>query len=186
MNAIPLSLASHVPGPGRIGRVPVPGPTRRLGRRSLSRPAVVLAALAAAAFAACTSAAGASAPVTISTRTIPGLGPVLVNRGGLTLYMFVPDKDKKVTCVSDCAEYWPPVFLPAGSKAVAKGKVQAKLLSSDSDPAGGRVVTYHGWPLYTYIGDTSPGVATGQALNLNGGLWYVLSPAGKVIHKKPS
>jgi hypothetical protein len=35
------------------------------------------------------------------------------------------------------------------------------------------------------VADTKPGVATGQALNLNGGLWYVLSPAGKVIKTKP-
>ena len=25
------------------------------------------------------------------------------------------------------------------------------------DPGGGRVVTYHGWPLYTYLGDATPG-----------------------------
>ena len=52
------------------------------------------------------------------------------------------------------------------------------------DPAGGRVVTYAGWPLYTYVTDTAPGTATGQALNLNGGLWYALAPSGQVIHKK--
>ena len=55
---------------------------------------------------------------------------------------------------------------------------------SDRNPAGGRVVTYNKWPLYTYIGDTAPGQAKGQALNLNGGLWYVLSPSGKVIKAK--
>jgi hypothetical protein len=26
-------------------------------------------------------------------------------------------------------------------------------------------------------------MATGQALNLNGGLWYVLSPTGAIIRK---
>lgn len=51
--------------------------------------------------------------------------------------------------------------------------------------AGGRVVTYDGWPLYTYVTDTAAGQANGQALNLNGGLWYVISPSGKVIKKKP-
>ena len=56
---------------------------------------------------------------------------------------------------------------------------------SDPNPSGGRVVTYNHWPLYTYIVDKKPGQATGQALNLNGGLWYVLSPAGKVIRTKP-
>jgi predicted lipoprotein with Yx(FWY)xxD motif len=68
---------------------------------------------------------------------------------------------------------------------VAKGKAKASLLGSDADPAGGRVVTYNGWPLYTYVSDTAPGKASGQALNLNGGLWYVLAPSGKVIRTKP-
>jgi hypothetical protein len=66
------------------------------------------------------------------------------------------------------------------------GTARQKLLSSDPDPAGGRVVTYARWPLYTYAADTRPGVANGQALNLNGGLWYVLSPTGKVIRNKPA
>lgn len=126
-----------------------------------------------------------AASVVISTRTLPKLGTVLVNSKGLTLYMFVPDKQKKVTCVSTCAVVWPPVFLPAGGKLVASGKAESKLLGSDRDPAGGRVVTYNHWPLYLYIGDTKPGTATGQDINLNGGLWYVLTPTGKVVKTRP-
>jgi predicted lipoprotein with Yx(FWY)xxD motif len=122
--------------------------------------------------------------VVISTRRVPKLGTVLVDGHGRTLYMFVPDKRKRVTCVGTCAAVWPPVKLAHGAKPAAKGKAKAKLLGSDRDPAGGRVVTYHGWPLYGYVGDTSAGKATGQALNLNGGLWYVLAPSGKVIQKK--
>ena len=110
---------------------------------------------------------------------------MLVNAQGRTLYIFVPDKDKKVTCVSSCAVVWPPAFLPSGKKPVAAGTVKQSLLASDPDPAGGRVITYAGWPLYTYVTDSAPGQATGQALNLNGGLWYVISPAGKLITKKP-
>jgi predicted lipoprotein with Yx(FWY)xxD motif len=139
--------------------------------------------LAVAAILATTSAAMTPA-VKISTRKLPRLGTVLVNSKGRTLYMFVRDKQKKVTCVGSCAAAWPPVKLPKGSKAVAAGKAKAALLGSDKDPAGGRVVTYNKWPLYTYVGDTAPGQAKGQALNLNGGLWYVLSPAGKVIKTK--
>src|SRR5437868_3396947 len=74
--------------------------------------------------------------------------------------------------------------LPKLAKAVATGKAKAALLGSDRNPAGGRVVTYSKWPLYTYVADTAPGQAKGQALNLNGGLWYVLSPSGKVIRTK--
>ena len=123
--------------------------------------------------------------VVIATKTLPKLGTVLVNGNGRTLYMFVPDKRAKVTCVHACAAVWPPVKLPKGMKPIAKGKAKASLLGSDPDPAGGRVVTYNRWPLYTYAGDSSAGQAKGQALNLNGGLWYVLTPSGKVIRTKP-
>jgi predicted lipoprotein with Yx(FWY)xxD motif len=122
--------------------------------------------------------------VVISTRKLPKLGTVLVNSKGRTLYMFVPDKRSKVTCVKSCAVIWPPVKLPKGAKAVAAGMAKRSLLRSDPNPAGGRVVTYNGWPLYTYITDTAAGQAKGQALNLNGGLWYVLAPSGRVIRTK--
>ena len=128
--------------------------------------------------------AGKSDPVLVKTRSVPGLGTILVDSKGRTLYMFVPDKQKKVTCVGNCARIWPPLMLKSGAKAAAAGGVKQSLLGSDKDPAGGRVVTYNRWPLYLYLGDSKPGVAAGQALNLNGGLWYVLSPSGAVIKHK--
>lgn len=131
------------------------------------------------------SSSPTAASVKIAAKTIPGLGPVLVNAQGRTLYTFAPDKAKKVTCVGGCAAIWPPVKLAAGAKAAPSGAVKASLVGSDPDPSGGQVVTYAGWPLYLYVADTAPGAHAGQALNLNGGLWYVISPSGKVITKKP-
>jgi predicted lipoprotein with Yx(FWY)xxD motif len=133
-----------------------------------------------------THAAKSSGGATISTRTIKPYGAVLVNSAGHTLYVFAPDKAKKVTCVSACATIWPPAKLPSGAKASASGQVKSSLLSSDPDPSGGSVVTYNGWPLYSYTADTAPGVAHGQALNSSGGLWYVMSPSGTVIKSKKS
>jgi predicted lipoprotein with Yx(FWY)xxD motif len=121
----------------------------------------------------------------VSTASVDGLGPVLVNAQGRVLYTFVPDNAKKVTCVGACAAVWPPLKL-SGSKATGSGSVKASLLGSDPNPSGGSVVTYAGWPLYTYVADTGPGKASGQAINLNGGLWYVISPSGTVIKKKPT
>jgi predicted lipoprotein with Yx(FWY)xxD motif len=129
-----------------------------------------------------TSAAGTAE---VSTKSVPGLGAVLVDSQGRTLYSFAPDKGHKVTCVGSCAAVWPPLMLAGGQTPTAAGGAKASLLGSDPNPAGGRVVTYSGWPLYTYVADTAPGATTGQALNLNGGLWYVLAPSGAVIHKQP-
>jgi predicted lipoprotein with Yx(FWY)xxD motif len=87
--------------------------------------------------------------------------------------------------VSSCASVWPPVALSTGEAPAAGKQLTASLLFSDTNPSGGKVVTYAGRPLYTYVGDSASGTASGQALNLNGGLWYVITPAGKVITKKP-
>jgi predicted lipoprotein with Yx(FWY)xxD motif len=125
-----------------------------------------------------------SGPATVDAKTIAGLGSVLVGPDGKTLYIFAPDKDKKVTCVGGCAAVWPP--LKATGKLVAGKGVKQSLLGADPNPSGGKVVTYAGWPLYYYVADSKPGVATGQAIKLNGGLWYTISPAGTVIKSKPA
>lgn len=130
------------------------------------------------------SSTSAAATIVITSRNVPGLGVVLVNAKGQTLYTFAPDKRSKVTCTSGCAVVWPPVKLPSGDKPAASGQVNASLLGSDPNPSGGRVVIYNGWPLYTYVSDAAAGSATGQALKLNGGLWYVIAPSGTVITKK--
>jgi predicted lipoprotein with Yx(FWY)xxD motif len=132
---------------------------------------------------ATSKASKASDPVLVTTKSVAGLGKILVNSAGRTLYMFVPDKQKKVTCVAVCAKIWPPL---KGTKATAGGAVKKSLLGSDKDPAGGSVITYNKWPLYLYLGDPKSGTANGQALNMNGGLWYVLSPSGAIIKKKVS
>jgi hypothetical protein len=43
------------------------------------------------------------------------------------------------------------------------------------------VVTYDRWPLYTYVADVSPGMASGEGINLNGGPWYLMRPDGSPL-----
>jgi predicted lipoprotein with Yx(FWY)xxD motif len=134
------------------------------------------------------AAAGTPAKSTsavISTRKVSGLGTVLVNAQGRTLYMFTADKREKVTCVKGCAGLWPPAKLAAGGKPQASGGANSSLLGTEPDPEGGEVITYAGWPLYTYAGDSGAGSADGQGVSADGGLWYVLSPSGSKITKAP-
>jgi predicted lipoprotein with Yx(FWY)xxD motif len=124
----------------------------------------------------------ATTAATVQTRKVGKLGVVLVNSRGLTLYMFVRDKQKKVTCTSNaCVVLWPPLKVKGGMSPTAGGAAKKKLLGVDKSPAGYRVVTYNRWPLYTYYLDKKPGQATGQGVNNSGGKWYVLSPSGQVI-----
>jgi predicted lipoprotein with Yx(FWY)xxD motif len=161
-----------------------------LGRMTARRvlAAAGLAAVVCAGAGCSSSAPGAGRPVaaagsavTIRVRSLPGVGTVLVNSRGYTLYMFEPDARRRVTCTNLCAATWPPVKISPGGRLVAGPGVRADLLGSDPDPAGGRVVTYNGWPLYTYRSDVQPGWVTGQGINLNGGYWYVIRPSGKPV-----
>lgn len=164
---------------------------KRLRIGLLAALAVAVSAVAVGYAGSSTSSAGvagvrhATSSVTVKTRKINKLGVVLVNSKGFTLYMFKPDKQRRVTCKGTCAAVWPPLKLKQGQRPTAGGAAKKSLLGSDKNPSGGRVVTYNRWPLYTYVADSKPGQASGQATNLNGGLWYVLSPSGKVITKKP-
>ncbi len=141
-----------------------------------------VAALAVLAVGAVSGVAGArhvTKAATVSTRKVGKLGTILVNSKGFTLYMFVPDKQQKVTCKRSCAVVWPPLKVRKGQKPTAGGAAKQKLLGTD-----GTVVTYNRWPLYTYVTDTKPGQAKGQAIKQSGGFWYVLSASGAVIKKK--
>jgi predicted lipoprotein with Yx(FWY)xxD motif len=138
----------------------------------------------AAAPPSTSTGAPATSTVSLSTKTLPGVGSVLVNGQGRTLYIFVPDGGKKVTCVSSCAAIWPPLAIGAGQKPAVSGGVKASLVSSDSNPSGGQVVTYAGWPLYLYVADPKAGTDTGQGINSSGGLWYVIAPSGTVVKGK--
>jgi predicted lipoprotein with Yx(FWY)xxD motif len=152
------------------------------------QPATPTTSSTAASSAATPTTPSAPAPanksISVSVRTLPSVGAVLVNAQGKTLYTFAPDKHAKVTCVSSCAALWPPLKLASGATAAGPAQLKASLLGSDPDPEGGSVVTYAGWPLYTYAVDSAAGQDNGQAIEANGGRWYVISPSGQVITTK--
>jgi hypothetical protein len=49
----------------------------------------------------------------ISTAEADGVGEVLVDAEGFTLYYFLPDEQGGVTCTEDCAANWPPAIVDA-------------------------------------------------------------------------
>ena len=123
-------------------------------------------------------------PTSVAVRALPGLGPVLTTGAGFALYVFPPDDRRIVSCVDACAGSWPPLTLAPGSTPAPGPGVDEKLIGqipNPADPAGPHVLTYDGWPLYTYAADVDPGQATGQGLDLNGGPWYVIAPTGRVV-----
>ena len=149
-------------------------------KRVMLVSAVLLVLTATAAIAAVTASASASGAAKVNVRTT-SLGKILVNAQGRTLYLFAPDKHGKSTCYGSCASYWPPL-LSTGKPAAGAG-VKASLLGTTTRKDGKHQVTYNGHPLYTYVADSAAGKTSGQGLNLSGGLWWVVSPAGNAVKK---
>jgi predicted lipoprotein with Yx(FWY)xxD motif len=159
-------------------------------RRTLILSVTVAAvAPAAAAVSATTANANASAKasqqpnssVEVGTAKIAKLGTLLVRGTGHALYMFAPDDGSQLACGAACQKVWPPLIAPKSGVAEAIDGAKQSLIGSIKDPIDGRrVVTYNGWPLYTYVLDKAAHEATGQNVALNGGYWWVMTPAGKI------
>ena len=108
-----------------------------------------------------------------------GLGKVLVDSQGRTLYLFEADKGTMSNCSGACAGVWPP--LTTTGKPTGGAGVRASELGTAKRADGSTGVTYHGHPLYAYTGDSAPGQTAGQGIDEFGAEWYALSAAGDKI-----
>ena len=119
------------------------------------------------------SAAPASASGSTVTEKTIGSQQVVVDSSGMTLYWFAIDTSTKSNCSGQCATYWPPVKGPLTAGSGVTGTLGTITRSDGTTQA-----TYDGHPLYTYVGDKSPGQATGNGKNLSGGLWWEMTVSG--------
>jgi predicted lipoprotein with Yx(FWY)xxD motif len=119
--------------------------------------------------------------ITVESARVGTLGTVLVTNKGFALYVYAPDAGRHVTCTGGCATAWPPLLVHAGQTIAAGPGIRPGLLGTDPNPGGGRVVTYRGWPLYTYLGDAAPGHAAGQGADDDGGYWWAMRPSGQIV-----
>jgi predicted lipoprotein with Yx(FWY)xxD motif len=156
------------------------------------RSRIVVSAVAAVTVTLVAGGCGSTAepPATPSSAVAPIVkasymkqfnGDVVTESDGFALYVFQPDHRQRATCTGSCAAIWPPVLEAPNRQATPGVGIQASLLGSDPYSSNRSVVTYNGWPLYTYANDTTTGVAAGQGVNLNGGYWYVMRPDGVVL-----
>jgi predicted lipoprotein with Yx(FWY)xxD motif len=178
-----------------------PAGSSRTGRGRGARRAIVLslgAAAAAALVAACGgpggiygtgggSAAGAAQHASaahgasISARTLPGVGTVLVDRSGKTLYSPQQEAHGKILCTGGCLTFWFPV--PAGAGAAPRApRGVTGALGTIRRPDGRTQLTYNGKPLYTFRLDLAPGQAHGNNFTDHFGgtsfTWRAISASG--------
>jgi predicted lipoprotein with Yx(FWY)xxD motif len=167
----------------------------RIHRRRGQIAAITLAAAALTLTAAScsndsgSSTAAGSGPVPSATGSTvsaqpTALGTILVDGQGRTVYVFANDTNTTSTCTASCATEWPPVPAPASLPQSLPGVTGALGTTTRAD--GNRQLTVAGHPVYTFAGDSAAGQTNGQGVNLNGGVWNVVSPAGAAVTSSSS
>lgn len=109
------------------------------------------------------SAAHAEAPVKQSQT---GLGTVLTDEHGMTLYTFDKDEPGKSNCTDACAKNWPP--LAAAGDAKTDGGYSV-IQRAD----GSKQWAYKNKPLYLWSKDSKPGDTSGDGFK---DIWHAAKP----------
>lgn len=157
------------------------GPRRRR-TMTITATALVLLLVAAAAYFVTNRDTPVvdTEPAGVSLGTVDGVGDLLVDSEGRTLYLFEPDEGAAVTCTGGCASKWPPLVADADNPPQIGDGVDDSAVGTVQDQEGADVVTYEGWPLYRYTADEA-GEVTGSGKDQNGGTWWALTPSGERI-----
>jgi predicted lipoprotein with Yx(FWY)xxD motif len=156
------------------------GPVRGRGRSLLLALGVTIALLAACGEAT-PAGPGDEQRAALGTAEVSGLGSVLVDAEGFTLYELKTESDGQIQCTGECAEAWPPVIAPGGV-ALAPPSGVAATIGTVARPDGRLQVTFAGKPLYRFAGDSQPGQANGQG---QGGVWFAVQPSGADSPENP-
>ena len=159
------------------------GQSRELGdrhRRLFRSLAVVTVALIIGA----TRLGPASAAVpTVAVADSATFGPVLTTGTGMALYTLDTDHNGQSTCHGSCPAIWPPLNIAAGTVPTGGPGVTGTVASS-TQSNGTVQVTYNGAPVYTFVGDTSPGAVTGN--NVSGFFVVKVAPVPSTTTTAPA
>jgi predicted lipoprotein with Yx(FWY)xxD motif len=115
------------------------------------------------------------------TANVSGLGMVVVDGNGRTVYLLTSAAQKNVPCddASGCTKVWPDLPLPDGTSGATAGPgLQQSLLGTMKLSDGQTYPTYGGYLMYEFTGDTGPAQSHGQGITSFGGTWYAITPAG--------
>lgn len=124
---------------------------------------------------AATSTAGGAG--TVSTKSVSGVGTVLVDAKGDVLYTNNQDSGSKIACTGSCTSIWPPLAAPSSGQPTSDNASVQAMLGVVKGPGGSSQVTFGGKPLYTFTQD-SPGQATGNgAMDSFGGTSFTWTAA---------
>src|SRR5271166_4350796 len=117
-----------------------------------------------------TSSSSTAPALVIKLMNSTTLGAYFTNGTEWTLYLFTNDTQNSgaSSCYGQCATYWTALHSNASSLVLPSG-VSASSFGTIKRTDGTTQITYEGWPLYFYSGDTAAGQTNGQGKQ---GTWF--------------
>jgi predicted lipoprotein with Yx(FWY)xxD motif len=158
--------------------------------------ALLLAACSSTSSGSTTSSSGSSSSgsttssATVTAATVSGIGTVLTNSSGMTLYSPAQEANGSIKCTGSCTSFWFPLTVAKGAKPSAGSSVTGTLATIQLPSGGGTQVTYDGKPLYTFKLDTAAGQDHGNNYTDHFGgqtfTWHALTVSGTDAAATPS
>jgi len=118
----------------------------------------------------------------VVARKLAGIGTVLVDRSGKTIYSPRQEAQGKILCTGSCLSFWFPVTVSPGTSLPALRGVSGVLGTVHREDDGLTQLTFNGRPLYTFRLDQAPGQVHGNNFGDSFGgtsfTWQVVAASG--------
>ncbi len=132
--------------------------------------AALLSVLASVTLVSIASASsGPTAPMEKSSAG--GFSGILVTSNHRSLYVLSVEKGTHIHCRAACLTFWPPFLVKTSVTSVKIGNGVKGKIGFIKRSATTKQVTFNGFPVYWFSGDSGAGQVNGQAVRAYGGTW---------------
>jgi predicted lipoprotein with Yx(FWY)xxD motif len=100
---------------------------------------------------------------------------VLATTKGNSLYVLSAESGGTLHCTGNCLSFWPPLLVGSTVKSITLASGITGTIGFVSRSSTTKQVTFNGFPVYTYSGDSGPAQNNGEGIAADGGTWGLAS-----------
>lgn len=132
--------------------------------------AALLSVFAAVTMVTVASASsGPTAP--LGKSSAGGYTGILVTSNHRSLYVLSVESGGHIHCLATCLTFWPPMLVKSSVTTVKIGNGVKGKIGFIKRSAATKQVTFNGFPVYWFSGDSGAGQVNGEAIRADGGTW---------------
>jgi len=116
---------------------------------------------------------------TFDIATIQGYAGILTDSTHHALYVLSVEKGGHFHCTAACLASWPPLLVKSTAVLTTTGKGVKGTFGEVKRSATEMQITFNGYPVYTFSGDSGAYQAGGQGISADGGTWTLINAGAK-------